>query len=198
MTTQHVYTVAQRKRMNLILDTGCRRNVAGSAWHADMRAYLKTVGLRPLRIDKQEDFVFGSDRVDTSICCWLYPVGIHGHTGVLNIAEIDSNCPGLLSADTMSSLDVSVHMKPGTYDVGVFGVKDHKYTRAQSGHALIYVDDFGSVDKLNSDHWIENELPICKGTAKRLRKSINLVSEISQEVLNDKTEQSVEHETSSS
>ena len=175
----HVYVNAQRKRMGLILDNGCMRNVGGAMWHRDMQAMLKTKGLQPIRLDLQEEFLFGSDRVDMSKCAWLYPVGIHGRTGVINIAEIESNCPGLLSNSTMGQLDVSINTGRQTYHIGAYDVWDHKYPVAPSGHAMVHVDDFGDLTQLDPGHFIErSELPIRKGTAKRLRKAAMMVADV--------------------
>ena len=121
----------------MILDNGCKRNVGGSEWHKSVREMLKKQGLRPIRVDIQEEFLFGSDRVDTSICAWQYPVGIHGSTGVINVAEISSNCPGLLSADTMGDLDIDISTRHKTYDIGELGVKKYKHEMSPSGHALL-------------------------------------------------------------
>ena len=136
----YTYTVSGKDRIGLILDNGCKRNVGGSQWHRQMRERLKSVGLQPQRTDCQEDFLFGSDRVDTSVCAWRYPVGIHGHTGIVNVAEIESNCPGLMSADTMARLDISIHARPQTYDIGSMNVWDYSYEISDSGHALLRTD----------------------------------------------------------
>ena len=140
---------------------------------------LRSKGLQPIRLDLQEEFLFGSDRVDMSKCAWLYPVGIHGRTGVINVAEIESNCPGLLSNSTMGQLDISINTGPRTYHIGAFEIWDHKYPVAPSGHAMVHCDDFGDLSQLDPRHLIENsDLPIRKGTAKRLRKAAMMVSDV--------------------
>ena len=69
--------------VGVILDNDCKRNVGGSRWHRSVQATLATHGLKGHRVEIQEEFDFGSDRVDTYICGWEYPVGIHGATGLL-------------------------------------------------------------------------------------------------------------------
>jgi len=59
-----VYIQAQSRRIGMVLDNGCKRNVAGSLWHNDMQAMLRTKGLQPVRLDMREEFMFGSDRID--------------------------------------------------------------------------------------------------------------------------------------
>ena len=150
----------------------------GSKWHESMRAKLRSIGLKPVRIDTQEDFLFGSDRVDTSLCAWLYPVGIHGHTGAVNVAEIESNCPGLMSSDTMSCLDITIHTRPKTYDIGEMGVYDYKYPFSNSGHALLRTDWYGDLSHLDPKFFLESdpEIPVRKGVAKRLRKAASYLT----------------------
>ena len=168
--------------MGLILDVGCKRNVAGSKWHHDMQEMLRTKGLCPIRVDQQEEFVFGSDRVDKSLCAWKYPVGLHGRTGVVNIAEIESNCPGLLSDVTMGQLDISINTGPRTYHVGAFDVWDYPYPKSDTDHAMIYCDQFGDLSQLDHAFFVEHsDLPIRKGTAKRLRKAATMVSDVLQD-----------------
>ena len=172
-----------KDRIGLILDNGCKRNVGGSQWHRQMRERLKSVGLQPQRIDCQEDFLFGSDRVDTSICAWRYPVGIHGHTGIVNVAEIESNCPGLMSADTMARLDISIHTRPQTYDIGSMNVWDYNYEISDSGHALLRTDWFGDLTHLDPCFFLESDpqIPLRKGVAKRLRKAASYISNLDKE-----------------
>ena len=100
----------------MILDNGCQRNVAGARWHRETRKRLRETGLAPVKIDQTEDFQFGDDRIDTSVCAWEYPIGIRGNNGSLNIAEVSSNCPGLMSQDTMADLDIDIRTRSRTYN----------------------------------------------------------------------------------
>ena len=177
----HTYESGSPKSgVGIILDNGCRRNVGGSKWHAQVQAMLRRFGLKGERIDMQEEFLFGSDRVDRSICAWLYPVGVHGRCGTINVAEIESNCPGLLSADTMAALDISLHTRPQTYDIGTHGIKDYKYEISPSGHAMMRIDWFGDVSKYDPKFHIEQDpkLSVKSGLAKRLRKAASFINEM--------------------
>ena len=141
---------------------------------------LRKYGMKGERINMQEEFLFGSDRVDVSKCAWVYPVGIHGRCGTINVAEIESNCPGLMSADTMGHLDITIHTRPKTYDIGTHGVKDYQYEISPSGHALLRIDWFGDVSKLDPKFHLESDpkLSIRGGLAKRLRKAANFVNSL--------------------
>ena len=175
----HTFAVSDMTQgVGVILDNGCKRNVGGSQWRKSVQEMLATYGLKGHRVEVQEEFLFGSDRVDTSLCAWEYPAGIHGTTGYINIAEIKSNCPGLLSSGTMGELDITIQTRPKTYDIGSIGVKDYKHENTPSGHALLRIDWFGNLDKLPSRFWLEGDrsLGVRKGVAQRLRKAANFVS----------------------
>ena len=130
----------------------------------------------------KRNLFFGSDRVDKSLCAWKYPVGLHGRTGVVNIAEIESSCPGLMSDVTMGQLDISINTGPRTYHVGAFDVWDHPYPKSDTDHAMIYCDQFGDLSQLDHAFFVEHsDLPIRKGTAKRLRKAATMVSDVLQD-----------------
>ena len=189
----HTYTVTDGSSgVGIILDNGCKRNVGGSQWHKTVQDMLAKHGLKGHRVELQEEFLFGSDRVDVSKCAWEYPVGIHGTTGFVSIAEIESNCPGLMSSGTMGELDITIHTRPQTYDIGAIKVKDYKHENTPSGHAMLRLDWFGSLDGLPSRFWLEKDrsLGVRKGTAQRLRKAANYVSALFQspspEVINVK------------
>ena len=157
------------------------RSVAGSQWHKAVQQHLATKGLAPVKLDKTEDFQFGDDRTDTSVCSWLYPVGVHGLNGSLDIAEVTSNCPGLMSKDTMGSLDIDIKTRTDSYRCGFANVDDYKCEHSPSGHSLIRVDWFGDLSELDPQFFLETADPnlrIRKGTAKRLRKAATLVTDI--------------------
>ena len=164
--------------VGVILDNGCKRNVGGSQWHRAMQAMQRGYGLKGIKVDVQEEFLFGSDCVDVSLRAWIYPVGVHGGLGTINIAEIESNCPGLMCEDTMSDLDVHLHTRDKTYDIGSMGVKDYKFERSHTGHALLRVDWFGDLSNVPSKFCIENDntFGIRSGVAKRLRKAASFLT----------------------
>ena len=143
-----------------------------------MQAKLAAVGLKGVRKECNDAFLFGSDRVDTAVCSWDYPVGIHGHTGVVNIAEVTSNCPGLMSGDTMAKLDISLHSRPKTYDIGAYNIYGYEYELSDSGHALLRTDWWGDLSFLDPRFFIESDptIPVRKGVAKRLRRAANYLS----------------------
>ena len=162
----------------MILDNGCQRNVAGKKWHREVQKRLKLLGLKPVRRDVQEDFQFGDDRVETSICSWDYPTGIHEHNGVLNIAEIESNCPGLMSRETMDDLDLILKMREKKYDMLALGVSDYLHEVSKSNNALVRIDWFGEGEISPEYLWTDPELRVRKGTAKRLRGAATMITDL--------------------
>ena len=79
-------------------DTGCRRCVAGPDEHKKMTAYLFEYGYQPVKIDINEEFIFGDGEVSRARVAWLYPVFLDGVcVGAIDIAEVTVPCPCLFS-----------------------------------------------------------------------------------------------------
>ena len=87
-----------RRPGQLWFDTGCRRCVGGPEVHFRIQTALSKVGLLPMRIDKQEEFIFGDAKTSTSDCAFLYPSFLNGRfSGLVDMARVPVPCPGLFS-----------------------------------------------------------------------------------------------------
>ncbi len=93
-------------RGRVILDSGCRRTVAGTRWHEETQAWMRERGLQPVRNECRERFRFGDGRVVPAVCSWTYPCGVYGTNGMLNVAEVRTDCPPLLSLQSMKEMGV--------------------------------------------------------------------------------------------
>jgi hypothetical protein len=83
-------------------DTGCRRSVGGEQVHAEWQAHLHTLGLKPLKVDTQEEFIFGNNATEWSDCSFRYPIIIDSKMkGTIDIARIPKPCPVLISTDVL-------------------------------------------------------------------------------------------------
>ena len=92
-----------------MLDSGCFRCVAGKRTHAKMKAYLKQYGLKPLDVNRVEEFVFGNCNTELSDKNFMYPVFLHGVLcDVVDFARINPECPPLLSKGKMKAWDVDL------------------------------------------------------------------------------------------
>ena len=79
----------------LIADTGCQRQVAGQAWHAQ-----KSHEVQPLSCQKFPDtcrFSFGPSAALQSQGRYMYPAGIAGVPLALCVSSVDAKAPGLMS-----------------------------------------------------------------------------------------------------
>ena len=84
-------------------DSGCNRCIAGEQIHERWQKYLLQYGIRPIRVEKQEEFVFGNNEVEMSTCAWTYPVFLEGRAvGVIDIASVKVPCPALWSKRMMN------------------------------------------------------------------------------------------------
>ena len=87
-----------KKAGRLWFDTGCRRCVSGPEDHSLMESYLRKFNLKPMIVNKQEEFIFGDGEVKQSDCALAYPSFLDGKfSGAVDIARVQVPCPGLFS-----------------------------------------------------------------------------------------------------
>ena len=99
---RHEVLLAKKARLpgQMWFDTGCRRCVSGPEDHKKLQAALAKVGLKPMIIYKQEEFIFGDAKTATSDCAFVYPTFQNGKfSGVLDIARVPVPCPALFSLE---------------------------------------------------------------------------------------------------
>ena len=83
---------------HLWFDTGCRRCVSGPDDHTLMVDALAKIGLKPIQVMKQEQFIFGDAKTATSDCAFAYPAfQNNAFAGLIDIARVHVPCPGLFS-----------------------------------------------------------------------------------------------------
>ena len=99
----------------VMLDTGCKRAVGGSAWHASLQDELDKRMLKYDCIYRREYFKFGPGDPILSPRAWRYPVGVNGVMGELIMAEVEAEVPGLVGPGEISELDLSISVKEGTF-----------------------------------------------------------------------------------
>ena len=79
-------------------DTACDRGVSGQKGHSEHMAKLAEAGMKPIRVDEQEEYIFGDGASVVSVCSYVYPVITNGkYRGKLRQAMVDVPCPRLLS-----------------------------------------------------------------------------------------------------
>ena len=130
---------------SIMLDTGCRRSVAGPKWHRAMRHVLKKHGLTPVRKKCAEDFVFGDGATYRADIRWVYPIAISGRKATLDVAEVSCQCPGLMSRKAMAQLGMSLNLADDTVDIAALDLVKVPLLNTSSGHPTILVTDFGSL-----------------------------------------------------
>ena len=67
---------------------------------------LASLGLKPLVIMKQEEFIFGDGKVDASDCAFIYPALLDGQfKGTIDMARVQVPCPALFSLKMAKAWD---------------------------------------------------------------------------------------------
>ena len=90
-------------------DSGCNRCVAGKEVHKKWHKYLANVGLKPIKLEKQEEFIFGNGQIEMSDCAFSYPIFLGGEfKGSIDIARINADCPALFSKKMMREWKISL------------------------------------------------------------------------------------------
>eukprot|EP00971_Amphidinium_carterae_P312528 6211809-Amphidinium_carterae.3 len=94
MVTNDVFIANDGKEVIgfMVLDTCCKKSVAGVRWHRGMRKNLKQCGLRPVNCDLETGFRFGDGREIRLKRTWCYPCLVHGKAFTLEVAEIQEDC----------------------------------------------------------------------------------------------------------
>ncbi|CAK0875126.1 unnamed protein product, partial [Prorocentrum cordatum] len=135
----------------LINDSGCRRSVAGHEWHDNLQTHLKSLGLQPVKKDINEEFRFGGGDVAVSTESYVYPAGINGTHGVIEVARVEGRTPPLLSQQAMQDLGVIVNYRKKVMDIEEAGVFKKPIKQSRSGHFLVDIGEYGN----------PNEFPEC-------------------------------------
>eukprot|EP00971_Amphidinium_carterae_P349931 6491302-Amphidinium_carterae.2 len=121
----------------MVLDTGCKKSVAGVRWHRGMRKKLKQCGLKPASCDLETGFRFGDGREIRSKRTWRYPCLVHGKAFTIEVAEIHEDCPPLLSVAAMTSIGCVLDLSTFTVSLNSIGAQSVPVVSADSGHPLL-------------------------------------------------------------
>eukprot|EP00435_Cladocopium_sp_Y103_P016026 s641_g4.t1 len=132
----------------IILDTGCRTAVAGSAWHLAFQKRLAEHQLRWYEVEHQEVFRFGAGEPVLSTKAYIYPVTL-GETGVcswLRLAMVGNtihdhrveHCPALVGPSEMRRWDTKMDF--GTGHISLAG-HEMPLRLSETRHPVISVMD---------------------------------------------------------
>ncbi len=141
-TTFVVTEVNWQETTKMIIDTGCRRSVAGTKWHNRMQASLARNGLQAVQKNVNEKFRFGNDAEVEALVVWTYPLCINGTLGEIEIAQVPvKDCPGLLSQEAARDLGIVINFNEMTIDIVNANVFGRSMEVGASGHMMIDILD---------------------------------------------------------
>ena len=128
-----------------ILDTGCRRTVAGSEWITRYTQALYEVGLTAEWENDPQSFRFGNQGVLHSTKTWSLPVAFYEVDGILKVCKVPGGCPLLISEESMKVLDISMRLGRDTIDIGALSIYGQPRLRRHGGHPVVnlFSDDGG-------------------------------------------------------
>ena len=127
-------------------DSACDRGVSGPAAHRGMREVLAVYGLKPIKEEVSEKFIFGDGETKVSKFRYVYPVVLGGkYCGKLGQACIDVPCPLLLSHPVMKNWKVHLDFENKRAMVQKF---NHSVP-FNSGVPTVDLCDYGPLDKFD-------------------------------------------------
>ena len=135
----------------IILDSGCRRSVAGTNWHFNMHHWLKNQGLKPVIRLVNESFEFGGGEVLTATRAFIYPVIINDHLIEVDIAEVTGNCPPLLSSSAMKTLGVIMDYEKQFLTIRACNSTNLPLKESSGGHPILVLPKIKEKDKEKLD-----------------------------------------------
>ena len=135
---------ADIKDTQMVIDSGCRRCVAGRAWHEKFQETIAKMGFKGVAREIKESFRYGDGRVVQATRAWRYPAGINKKNGSIDIAEVDEDTPPLLSRKALTDMGVILNFADGTMTIKAANLDSAKMDFSNSGHALLDVGDYGS------------------------------------------------------
>ena len=130
----------------MIIDSGCKRSVAGRRWHRRMHALLQAQGLKPQRRNIDEVFRFGDGTLVNLSVAFVYPIGVFGTHGTVDVAMV-RECPPLLSNKALKEPGVSMDWSEETMTVRAARAYDRPMERLPSEHPSMVVTDFDETVK---------------------------------------------------
>ena len=115
------------------------------------------LGLKPGEREVKESFIFGDGDVVQTTTAFVYPVGVVGHAGELDVALVERNCPGLMSRAALKQLGCCLDLEN---DIVAFRGVERPIQDSPSGHPMVNVLDYGnSFDGILSEYKLANGEP---------------------------------------
>ena len=120
-----------------MIDTGCRRSVAGRKWHQEMQEALRMRNMRCHYRPVHDQFQFGPGTPVTAVRRWTYPVVLGDSIDeTLEISEINEDVPALIGPDDLAKWSAIVDFTNAT-------IKFHRHEtnliEGKSGHPCIHL-----------------------------------------------------------
>ena len=126
--------------------------MAGREWHEDTQKQLAAQGLQAVRRPLNQKIRFGDGRIVDSDAAYMYPVGLGGADGALDVALVDRPCPALLSNKAMRGLGIWMDFGTDTMGVRSAGIKDAPMRQAASRPPLMSLTDYSPEDRCPPDN----------------------------------------------
>lgn len=147
---QPVYHTNEEEKY-IILDSGCRRSVAGTSWHHGMFRWLKSQGLKLVIRLVTESFEFVGGEVPSATRAFIYPLVINNYLVEIDMAEVLGNCPPLLSSSAMKTLGIIMGYEKQTLTIRACQSTNLPLKESAGGHPILPIYKLKEKDITNID-----------------------------------------------
>ena len=144
-TSYHILKAEVEERAKhlgeVVLDTGCIESVTGDVWANDMLMSLHPNTREKVKVEaSSRRFKFGGGQTRDSMGTFHIPCSLEGVNTVLAVDVVKQHdLPCLLSKKSMKKAGVVIDV---VNDVATMFGKDIKLNENETGHYVIYLDDF--------------------------------------------------------
>lgn len=127
---------------SMILDIGCVRSVAGTAWIEREIALRQKLG-KHVFVERTSDwFRFGDGVRRLSSYRVHLEIAIKGHVGLLAVNVIDYPCPPLMSKAVCNALGMCIDCEANSCEIRRLGERRCPLAVSTEGHYLVRINDF--------------------------------------------------------
>ncbi|CAL1140460.1 unnamed protein product [Cladocopium goreaui] len=140
----------------MILDLGCMKTVAGTAWVNPVVKRWKEEGHFVKVVPESESFRFGDGHVNQSRFAIILHVSIATIPCLLRISVVAGSCPPLLSKPVCSALGLVVDTASHTISSRKHHVKAFGLYQSRGGHYTIKIDDIEHLQEVPQHAMLES------------------------------------------
>ena len=142
-----IYWSMHELNNKIIIDLGCMKTVAGTAWVNQIIQLLREKNKFVKVVHETESFRFGDGHISQSKFAVVMEITIAGIPVLLRVSVVQGNCPPLLSKPVCTSLGMIIDTQNHTLSSRRLGIKAYGLDQSAGGHYIMRVDEWPLTDR---------------------------------------------------